>query len=56
MTRSDILKIHTENPNVKLFQAGDQVKIFIASRAKSPSCIGYVRDIEGQYWLLHLKT
>lgn len=53
---SEILKFNTENPNVKLFQAGDQVKIFIASRLEGPSCIGYVRDIEDQYMVVALKN
>lgn len=53
---SEILKFNTENPNVKLFQAGDQLKIFIASRLEGPSCIGYVRDIEGQYIVVSLKN
>ena len=54
--RGDILKIHTENSNIKLFQAGDIVKFKIASKRERSPCISYVRDIEDNYLVVSVNN
>ena len=54
--RGNILKIHTENSNIKLFQAGDITKFFMASKVSKEACIGYVRDVENNYLVLSVNN
>ncbi len=54
--RGDILKIHTENPNIKLLQAGDVTKFYLASKLDENPCIGYVRDVEDNYLVLSVNN
>jgi len=54
--RGDIIKIHTENPNIKLFQAGDIAKFFLASKQDRSPCVSYVRDVEDNYLVVSVKN
>ena len=54
--KGDILKIHTENANIKLFQAGDVTKFYLASRLEESPCVGYVRDIEDNYLVISVNN
>ena len=54
--RGDILKIHTENSNIKLFQAGDLTKFYVASKQDKAPCISYVRDVEDNYLVVSLSN
>lgn len=54
--RGDILKIHTENPNIKLFQAGDIAKFYLASKQDQSPCVSYVRDVEDNYLVVSLNN
>ena len=54
--RGDILKIHTENSNIKLFQAGDLTKFYLASKQDKSPCISYVRDVEDNYLVVSLSN
>tara|TARA_B100000925_G_C21998200_1_gene469980 strand:+ start:712 stop:1419 length:708 start_codon:yes stop_codon:yes gene_type:complete len=44
-----ILRVNTENKNIKLFRAGDVVNFRLTKNVDGDDCIGYVRDIDGDY-------
>jgi hypothetical protein len=54
--RGDILKIHTENSNIKLFQAGDVTRFYLASKLDQDPCIAYVRDVENNYLVVSVNN
>ncbi len=52
----NVVKVSTENRNVKFFRAGDAVEFEVASQVnlKTP-CVGNVRDIEPGYFVMFVK-
>ncbi len=52
---SSIIKISSENHNVKFFRAGDLVEFKIQNSTESKSCQGYVRSIEETYFVIFVK-
>ncbi|MFN8370179.1 MAG: hypothetical protein U0T83_06090 [Bacteriovoracaceae bacterium] len=52
----NILKIESENKNIKFFKAGDEVKFRIARQDKqNDKCKGFVRGIEENYLILFVE-
>ena len=52
---SNILKISSENKNVKFFRAGDLVLFTIARKKESDPCEGFVRSVEDGYFVVYVK-
>ena len=52
----EILKILTENANIKLFQAGDKVNFYIANRMDENPCVAYIRDTEKNFMVISLSN
>lgn len=50
----NILKISSENGNVKFFRSGDQVYFRVASQKGSEFCKGYVRSSENKYFVIYV--
>lgn len=50
-----ILKIISETGNVKFFRSGDEVEFRVASMRTEP-CIGFVREIEKNYFVLYVQN
>ena len=44
-----VLRVNTENKNIKLFRAGDVLHFKLTKSRNNESCVGYVRDIDGDY-------
>ena len=44
-----ILRVNTENKNIKLFRAGDILLFKLTKSRENKNCVGYVRDIDGDY-------
>jgi len=52
----NVVKVSTENRNVKFFRAGDAVEFEVASLAGSKTpCVGNLRDIEPGYFVMFVK-
>jgi hypothetical protein len=51
---TNILKISSENANIKFFRAGDLVR-FKVVKAGRGFCEGYVRSVEDGYFVIYLK-
>lgn len=52
---TSIVKISSENKNVKFFRAGDLVEFKIQSNKESEYCQGFVRSIEPDYFVMYTK-
>lgn len=52
---ASIVKVSSENNNIKFFRAGDLVEFKIQSTPKTEYCQGFVRSIEENYFVLYLK-
>lgn len=52
---ASIVKISSENRNVKFFRAGDLVNFKIQNNKESEFCQGYVRSIEEKYFVMFVK-
>lgn len=52
---ASIVKISSENRNVKFFRAGDLVEFKIQNSKDSEFCQGYVRSIEEKYFVMFVK-
>lgn len=50
-----ILKIATENFNVKFYRAGDALKFKVGRLEHRDYCIGYVRDVERGFFVIFVK-
>lgn len=52
----NIIKIMSENRNVKFFRAGDMLEFNVPSlkEARKP-CIGYIRDVEKNYFVISVR-
>lgn len=50
----NILKISSENGNVKFFRAGDQVYFRVSSQKESDFCKGYIRSSEDKYFVVYV--
>jgi len=51
---NSIFKISSENRNIKFFRSGDLVKFRLASK-DTKSCMGYVRSVEEDYFVMFVK-
>ncbi len=52
----NVVKVATENRNVKFFRAGDAVEFEVASQVGSKTpCVGNLRDIESGYFVMFVK-
>jgi hypothetical protein len=51
---SSIIKISSENRNIKFFRSGDLVRFRLASK-DSRDCRGYVRSVEKGYFVLYVQ-
>lgn len=54
-TTGNILKIKTENNNVKFFRSGDEVSFVVGTRETDP-CQAYVRDVENFRFVIFVKN
>ncbi|WP_290731486.1 hypothetical protein [Halobacteriovorax sp. JY17] len=52
---SNIIKISSENRNIKFFRAGDEVLFNIASMKDREKCEGHVRSVEDKYFVIFVK-
>jgi hypothetical protein len=52
---SNILKISSENQNVKFFRAGDLVLFTVARKKEYEPCEGFVRSVEEGYFVVYVK-
>lgn len=52
---TSIVKVSSENRNVKFFRAGDLVEFKIQNNTDSEFCQGYVRSIEENYFVMYVK-
>ena len=53
-TSGNIIKISSDNGNIKFLQTGDSVS-FSLPKSKDKLCTGYVRGIEKKYFILYVK-
>ncbi len=52
---SSIVKVSSENKNVKFFRAGDLIEFKIQNSKSSDLCSGFVRSIEDNYFVMYVK-
>lgn len=52
---ASIVKISSENKNIKFFRAGDLVEFKIQTSKESEYCQGYVRSFEENYFVMFIK-
>lgn len=52
---TSIVKVSSENRNVKFFRAGDLVEFKIQNNKDSDYCQGHVRSIEDHYFVMYVK-
>lgn len=52
---ASIVKISSENRNVKFFRAGDMVEFKIQNHKEGEYCQGFVRSIEPDYFVMYAK-
>ncbi|WP_044557478.1 hypothetical protein [Halobacteriovorax marinus] len=52
---SNIIKISSENRNIKFFRAGDEILFNIASMKEREKCEAYVRSVEDKYFVVFVK-
>lgn len=52
---ASIVKVSSENKNVKFFRAGDLVEFKVQNNKESDQCQGYVRSIEENYFVMFVK-
>lgn len=51
---SNILKISSENKNIKFFRSGDLIQFRLAAK-KTKFCQGYIRSVEKNYFVVYVK-
>lgn len=51
---ASVIKIQSENKNTRFFKAGDQVS-FQVHRSGTPWCQGFVRKVDGDYFIVYIK-
>ena len=52
----NVLKVSTENRNIKLFRAGDTIRFTLTKKSiRSESCNGYVRDVEEGFFVFSVN-
>ncbi len=52
---ASIVKVSSENKNVRFFRAGDLIEFKIQNNKESEFCQGYVRSIEESYFVMYVK-
>ncbi len=52
---ANIVKVSSENRNVKFFRAGDLVEFKVQSTKDTEYCQGFVRSIEEHYFVMYIK-
>jgi hypothetical protein len=52
---ASVVKISSENRNVKFFRAGDLVEFKVQTTPETEYCQGFVRSIEDHYFVLYVK-
>ncbi len=52
---ASIVKVSSENRNVKFFRAGDMVEFKIQNNKDSDYCQGFIRSIEDNYFVMYVK-
>jgi hypothetical protein len=52
---TSIVKISSENKNVKFFRAGDLVEFKVQSNKEGEYCQGFVRSLEPDYFVMYIK-
>ncbi len=52
---ASIVKVSSENRNVKFFRAGDLVQFKVQSTKDTEYCQGFVRSIEDHYFVMYVK-
>jgi hypothetical protein len=50
----NVLKLFSDNKNIKFFRAGDRVKFSVA-RLEGENCIGHIRNVDGKYIVVYVK-
>ena len=51
-----LLRIHTENKNIKLFRSGDIILFKLTKHRDGNSCRGTVRDTDGNYLVFSVSS
>jgi hypothetical protein len=52
---ANIIKVTSENRNIKFFRAGDEIKFNIASLKNRDKCVAHVRSVEPKYFVAYVK-
>lgn len=52
---ASIVKVSSENRNVKFFRAGDMIEFKIQNNKDSDYCQGFIRSIEDNYFVMYVK-
>lgn len=52
---ANIIKVTSENRNIKFFRAGDEIKFNIASMKDREKCVAHVRSVEPKYFVAYVK-
>lgn len=52
---SNILKVSSENGNIKFFRAGDLIRFSVAKQDQERMCEGFVRSVEEGYFVIYVK-
>lgn len=52
---ANIIKITSENRNIKFFRAGDEIHFNIASHKSKSKCVAHVRSVEPRYFVAFVK-
>ncbi len=51
-----VIKLYSENANVKFLAAGDVLSFHVASKTKRDHCTGFVRDTDENYFVMFVKN
>jgi len=51
---SNIIKVATENTNIKFFRAGDKIKFTVPAK-QGGHCIGFIRAVEQKHFVMYVK-
>ena len=52
---ANIIKVTSENRNIKFFRAGDEIRFNIASMKNKEKCVAHVRSVEPRYFVAFVK-
>lgn len=50
-----IFKVQAETKNVKFFRSGDKLEFIVNGKEKKDPCIGFIRGVEKDYFIMHVS-